>query len=114
MNCSLTHRSCSLKLAVLLVASLAGCARARITPTHGKAYSAVFAQQAPAKAKVTGPVSGLDSQEAAIISLSYRRGLASKETQPREEQQSILLLAPPSAQGGGYGAKLAPSVPSER
>jgi hypothetical protein len=114
MNCSLKHMNCSLELAVLLVASLAGCARARITPTHGQAYSAVFARQAPAKAKITGPVSGLDSQEAAIISLSYRRGLASKETQPKEEQQSILLLAPPSAQGGGYGARLAPSVPSEK
>ena len=105
--------SCSLKLALtMLVATVAGCARARITPTHGLAYSAAFAQQAPPRAKVTGPVSGLDSQEAAIISASYRRSLAPKDTQAKEEP--ILLVAPPSSQGVGFGMKLAPSVPSEK
>ncbi len=104
----------TLKLAgIVLVASLAGCARTRITPTHGQAYSAAFAQQAPAKAKATGPVTGLDSQEAAIISASYRRSLAAKGAQPREEPQ-ILLVAPPTPGAGYGGMKLAPSVPSEK
>ena len=106
--------SCSLKLAGLaLVVSLGGCAsRAHVTPTQGQSYSAAFAQQAPPMAKVTGPVRGLDSQEASIISSSYRRSLAPKAAQVKEEP--ILLVAPPSQQGGGYGMKLAPSVPSEK
>ena len=105
----------SLQLAiVVLVAGAFGCgARAHITPTQGQSYSAVFKEQGPAKAKVTGPVSGLDSQEAAIISTSYLRSLAPKNAQQKEEP--ILLVSPPS-QGGGYGGnmKLAPSVPPEK
>ncbi len=108
--------NCSLKLVgvgLVLVVSSVGCAsRAHITPTQGQAYSAAFAQQVPPMAKVTGPVRGLDSQEAAIISSSYRRSLAPKTAQVKEEP--ILLVAPPSQQGGGYGMKLAPSVPSEK
>ncbi len=101
----------ALKLAAILVAGLAGCARAHITPTHGKVYAAAFAQQSPAKAKVSGPVTGLDSQEGAIISEAYRRGLGAKGAAPKEEPQ-ILLVAPPQR---GYGAtKLAPSVPPEK
>jgi hypothetical protein len=58
---------------------------------------------------VTAPVSGLDSQEAAVISGAYLRSLAPKNAQVNEEP--MLLVAPP-AQGGGYGStKLAPSVP---
>jgi hypothetical protein len=106
--------SCSLKSAALvLVISLIGCgARAHITPTQGESYSAAFAQQAPRPPKIAGPVRGLDSQEAAIISSSYRRSLAPKAAEAKEEP--ILLVAPPSQQPGGYGMKLAPSVPSER
>ena len=105
--------NCSPKLAVtVLVAGIIGCARAHITPTYGESYSAAFARQSPTGAKVATPVSGLDSQEAAIISASYLRSLAPKTVQPKEEP--ILLVAPP-AQGGGYGmTKLAPSVPSEK
>ena len=103
----------SLKLAVMALAvGIIGCARAHITPTYGESSSAAFGRQSPAKAKITGPVSGLDSQEAAIISASYLRSLAPKTVQPKEEP--ILLVAPP-AQGVGYGmTKLAPSVPSEK
>jgi hypothetical protein len=103
----------SLKLAVtVLVAGIIGCARAHITPTYGQSSSAAFARQSPTKAKITGPVSGLDSQEAAIISASYLRSLAPKTVQPKEEP--IRLVAPPG-QGGGYGmTKLAPSVPIEK
>jgi hypothetical protein len=106
--------NCSLKLAGLwFVVNVAGCAaRTHITPTQGQASSAVFASQAPSLPKVTGPVHGLDSQEAAIISSSYRHSLAPKAAEAKEEP--ILLVAPPSQQGGGYGMKLAPSVPSEK
>jgi hypothetical protein len=106
--------SCPLKVAVLvLVVSLVNCAaRAHITPTQGQAYTAAFAQQAPHLPKIAGPVRGLDSQEAAIISSSYLRSLAPKTGQVKEEP--ILLVAPPSQQAGGYNMKLAPSVPSEK
>jgi len=106
--------NCSLKLALVWIISMAGCAsRAHIAETHGQSYSAAFGQQTPHLEKVTGPVRGLDSQEAAIISSAYRRSLAPKAANVKEEEP-ILLVAPPSQQAGGYGMKLAPSVPSEK
>ncbi len=99
--------------AVVLAAGIVGCAsRAHLTESQGQAYAAAFAQQGPPpKGQIRGPVSGLDSQEAAIISETYRRGLAPKNVPVKEEP--ILIVAPPSRGAGGYGA-LAPSVPKER
>jgi hypothetical protein len=100
-------------IGVSLAVSATGCAaRPHITPTQGRASSAAFSQQAPPLAKVTGPVRGLDSQEAAIVSSSYLRSLAPKAAEVKEEP--MLLVAPPSQQGGSYGMRLAPSVPSEK
>jgi hypothetical protein len=54
-------------------------------------------------------VDGLDSQEAAIISETYRTSLAPKDAKPKDEP--ILIVAPPSRDAP---AKLMPSVPQER
>jgi hypothetical protein len=55
-------------------------------------YQAVRSPSQPAAAAATG----LDSQEAAIISESYRRSLASKGA--AVDESSVLFVAPPSAQ----------------
>jgi hypothetical protein len=86
-----------------------GCAgrKAHIVPGYGES-SDVFAKQAgnrqPAKA-----ATGLDSQEARIVSTTYRQSLAPKETKPKEEP--YIIVAPPTQQAM---QPLAPSVPKER
>lgn len=99
--------------AVFACAAGTACARGHLTPTHGKSSGVAFTQQGRASPKVGTAVSGLDPQEAAVISDAYLRRLAPKNAQVKEEP--ILLVAPPT-QGGGYGAaaKLAPSVPKEK
>lgn len=97
-----------------LVASLAivGCSRKQhLSKFHGQSYDAVFAaQRAPARAgPPQGPVEGLDSQEAAIISDSYRNSLARKTE--KVDEQPLLLVAPPSRDRAAPA--LAPSVPKE-
>jgi hypothetical protein len=68
-----------LALALALGSGLAACSRAHLTPTHGRAYRQVFvAQDANPNRKATTSVNGLDSQEAAIIAGSYRKGLSPK------------------------------------
>jgi hypothetical protein len=94
----------------LVIVAVGGCAsRAHLTPTQGQSYNAVFERQAPPVARIAGPVKGLDSQDAAIISSTYRRGLAPRNAQVKEEP--MLLVAPPVQQRGAM--PLAPSVPRE-
>jgi hypothetical protein len=98
-----------LKHALALAALGCGCARAHLTEKYGESYAAVFSEQAPPRPKTVGPVSGLDSQEAAIISGSYRKSIAPKDTQVKD--QPVLIVAPPTQQGGYGMTTLAPSVP---
>lgn len=97
-------------VAFLALAAAAGCGgrKQHLTPDHGKSYDAAFAAQraggAPAEA-----VSGLDSQEAAIVSDGYRAGLAPKGQ--KAEEQPVLLVAPPARE---RPQPLAPSVPAEK
>lgn len=103
----------SLMLAgVVLVLGLAGCAGpAHMSEDHGKSYAAAFPRpEKGAKVQPRGPVSGLDSQEAAIVAQTYRRSLAGKAQQPKE--QPILILGTPP-ETGGYNLP-PPSVPKER
>jgi hypothetical protein len=96
----------------LLLSALPSCAREHLTETHGRAFNAAFAAQAPAPATPRKATSGLDSQEASIISGSYFRSLAPKSANDVKDQP-ILLLAPPGA-NGGQPAVLAPSVPPSK
>jgi hypothetical protein len=81
------RRSCLPGLSFLLVAGLcaAGCAdRTYLTKSHGRAYAEAFDRQAvaptPRPATAHGdPIEGLDSQEAAAVSRSYRHSLSGKE-----------------------------------
>lgn len=98
-------------VASMVLLSMTGCGwrKQHLTRTHGESYVAAFAAQrervgkAPAEA-----ATGLDAQEAAIISDSYRSGLAPKGG--AVSQESIILMAPPTT---NRPYTPAPSVPKE-
>jgi hypothetical protein len=95
--------------AVALLVLSTGCSRAHLTPTHGRAYHEIFAaQDANPQHKNQKSVHGLDSQEAAIISSSYRKAL-SPAAAPTAQSQQLLTT---STTGGGAAAPVpATSVP---
>jgi hypothetical protein len=104
-------RSWAFALVVALGLSAGACSRAHITPTHGRAFHEVFAIQDanPTRGDKAKSLSGLDSQEAAIIASSYRKALAPKDSGGAAAPQ--LLMVSPNA-GGGSSAVVAPSVPA--
>ncbi|HEX4406838.1 MAG TPA: hypothetical protein VH560_18495 [Polyangia bacterium] len=95
----------------VLVPALGGCSRAHLTATHGRAYHEIFAAQDANPARKGGkPISGLDSQEAAIIAGNYRKALSPKaDVGPGGNQ---LLMVNPNRGGINDSAQLAPSAPS--
>jgi type IV pilus biogenesis protein CpaD/CtpE len=96
-----------------LLTGAAGCDRAHLTASHGRAYNQAFAAQAvnPGRAADARAVNGLDSQEAAIISSNYRRSL-SPQDQTMADRPQLLMYSPRT---GVHEANLpAPSVPSQR
>jgi hypothetical protein len=103
------------RLALAVVAAsalgLGACSRTHITPTHGRAFREAFAiQDANPNRKAPKSLYGLDSQEAAIISSSYRKALAPKADTSQGGNQ--LLMVSPNAGGGAGAQTLAPSIPS--
>jgi hypothetical protein len=106
-------RGLALALVISAVSSGLGfgaCSRTHITPTHGRAFREAFAKQdANPGRKENKSLNGLDSQEAAIIAGSYRKGLAPKVDTGNGGNQ--LLMVSPN-RGGGAEAAIAPSVPS--
>ncbi len=95
----------------IFVPALGGCSRAHLTATHGRAYHEIFAAQDANPARKGGKsISGLDSQEAAIIAGNYRKALSPKaEAAPGSNQ---LLMVNPNRGGVNDSAQLAPSTPS--
>jgi hypothetical protein len=86
------------------------CSERHLNKDFGSSYRAAFEAQAPPRpGGPARPATGLDAQEASIVTQTYRTSLAPKDTKPRD--QPVLIVAPP-AQGGAQ--KLAPSVPQER
>jgi hypothetical protein len=96
-----------------VVAAASGCARkAHLTKQFGSSYDAAFATQSPnaaGKTPVAEATTGLDSQEAAIISDSYRTSLAPKGVDVGEPP--VLVLSP--SRGEARSAMPPPSVPKE-
>jgi hypothetical protein len=92
-----------------VAAGAGACSRAHLTPTHGRAYHEVFAAQDanPGRSSTGKSVHGLDSQEAAIISGSYRHAL-SPQAAPTAQSQQLLTT---STTAGGGAAMPGPSVP---
>ncbi|MGC4122021.1 MAG: hypothetical protein QM765_47065 [Myxococcales bacterium] len=95
-----------------LAASLGGCAGPEHlgSGTTGAATRAVATLQAvrPPSKVAAKAATGLDSQEAAIISEAYRRSLAPKGA--AVDEPSVLFVAPNSAKAQGR-ALPPPSVP---
>jgi hypothetical protein len=112
MNAPRSRRSPGLLALLGLVAAGLGvgaCSRAHLTPTHGRAYHAVFAAQdaTPGRAAPKS-VHGLDSQEAAIISGSYRKRLAGPNDAANPQSQQLLMTNP---RAGAASAVPSSSVP---
>ena len=87
-------------VAALTLASGAGaCSRAHLTSSHGRAFHEVFAaQDANPSHRNQKSVHGLDSQEASIISGSYRRALSPQAAASPQSQQLLTTstaAAPP-------------------
>ena len=104
-----------LAMTVFGTAALACGARQHITDTHGKSFEAAYSRQPvqlAKKAPPSGPMTGLDSQEAAIISEGYRKSLVPKSMRQQAKDEPIIMIAPPTQ--SRYGTvPLAPSVPKE-
>jgi hypothetical protein len=105
-------RTFGLLVVLVLAGSLGGaCSRARLTSTHGRAFHEVFTKQdANPGRKESKSIAGLDSQEAAIIAGSYRKGLAPKVDTGGNGPQ--LLMVNPNRGGGDNPGASMPSVPS--
>lgn len=101
------------RLTAALLLLLGACAGSpHLWDARGRAYQGAFAVQhtAPAPgAKGAEAVSGLDSQEAAIIAASYRQSLAPK--QGKVNDQPIVFVSPPQGAQPGYLPN--PSVPKD-
>jgi hypothetical protein len=96
-----------LAAAAALVACGCGGSQAHIIPGFGDS-GVVFAKQAGNRPAATA-ATGLDSQEARIVSKTYRDSLARKEEKPKEEPY---IMVTPQMQP--MGQPLLPSVPRER
>lgn len=97
------------RLLALLAFAFAACGdRAHLTATHGKSYRAAFERSVANPRAKAAPPRGLDSQEAAIVSETFRRGLAPRDQDP--EDVPVLLVAPPGQAGA---PRLPPSIPPE-
>ncbi len=99
------------------VLALVGCSgRQHLWETRGVAYDKSFvAQQGPrpaAGARRAPPAAGLDSQEASIIAEGYRASLAPKGSRADQQQQPVLIVAPPGQAQPQYMLP-PPSVPKE-
>lgn len=93
---------------VVALAALAGCGGAtHLSPEFGRAYRATFAAQPLNKDTKMGSL-GLDSQEAAAVSASYRAGLVPEKVS--SEAPPLLLVSP---QAPGKNMLPPPSVPQQ-
>lgn len=104
-----------LSSALLTLGAQLGCAsRANLTRSHARAYQSAFAQQmanpVPRQTNLAA-IQGLDSQEAAAVSQTYRQSLAPKEDGAAAANQPMLMVNPRATQPP---APLAPSVPERR
>lgn len=92
--------------ALAFVAS--GCTQGHLSHGYGKATREAFAMQAPPLPRTPPPLnSTLDTQEAAVVSRGYLKGLAGKSREA--DVDPVLYVAPPQQRVAPQ--PLAPSVP---
>jgi hypothetical protein len=100
-------------MALACAGSMAACSGHRsLTRDFGKANGAWRERQRVNKGEVSEPVSGLDSQEAAIIAKAYRRSLDPKGEKTDRQQPQVMILQE-DERGRMQAKPLAPSVPKE-
>jgi hypothetical protein len=105
----------ALALGVALVGG--ACERAHMTASYGRANHDAFTRQmanptAGTKPAPAGMVQGLDSQEAAIVSKTYRRNLAPRDEEAASRGQMLYYnQRPPQADRGDMPP---PSVPNQQ
>ena len=105
-----TMRSLCVVLAFAAAGAACGGRKQHLIEAYGSSYDPLFAAQRAKKDPAPAvAVTGLDSQEAAIISDDYRQRLAPKGHKVGEEP--VILVAPPSR---ARPMPLAPSVPKEK
>ncbi len=104
----MTSKMVAVVVAIAAVSAplLGGCSRRHLARGYGVSKEAFRAQRAVPAPAAAPDVTGLDSQEAAIIADGYRRSLAPKGAHVEEEP--VIMLAP---QKPVQRAPLAPSVP---
>lgn len=93
-----------------------GCAAPEhLTEGYGESFRAALERQAIQPVGCAAePVSGLDSQEAAIISDSYRRSLLPDGQSLDNGDDQLIYLAPRPRTNPGNGMMPPPSVPPEQ
>lgn len=107
-------------LALLAVCGAGACDRAHLTASHGRANGEVFTRQVanPNAGSRPAPeaerrVQGLDSQEAAIVSRTYRRNLTPRQEDSNNARDQLLYYSPRPAQSDRADMP-PPSVPQPR
>ena len=106
----MTPRNWTMTLLLTALGALGCAAPEHLGDGYGRSFDTTLSRQAirpPEKA--AQPVTGLDSQEAAIISDGYRRSLASKGASP--EDDSMVYVAPQTNGSNGRATLPPPSVP---
>ncbi len=96
---------------VMGLASLACVGDRSMTRDFGSA-NAAWRERQRMNREISQPVSGLDSEEAAIIAKSYRRSLDPKGGKADGQQPQVMILQQ-DERGRTQAKTLAPSVPKE-
>jgi hypothetical protein len=97
-----------MRLALLAAALLlAGCYRTHMSPSFGAANRAAFAKQVidPEAGSKAKPEGGLDSEEAAIISNSYRGSLAPAKKETARPPMLLITDEAAAKKPGSAGGK---------
>ena len=107
-------------LALVAACGAGACDRAHLTASHGRANREAFTAQVanPNAGNRPAPgserrVQGLDSQEAAIVSQTYRRNLAPRQEDSNGQRNQLLYYAPRAPQADRADMP-PPSVPQPR
>lgn len=98
-------------VALACAGALACSGHRSLTRDFGKANGSWWARQRVNKDQISEPVTGLDSQEAAIVAQTYRRSLAPKDA--RTDAKPQVLILEEDERGRARPKALAPSVPKE-
>ncbi|MGI5862208.1 MAG: hypothetical protein ACOX6T_09140 [Myxococcales bacterium] len=102
-------------LAVWALGAIGCAAPEHLTEGYGESFRAALERQAIRPAGCAAePVSGLDSQEAAIISESYRQSLLPEGQSLDDDDDQLIYLAPRPRTNPDNSRMPPPSVPPDQ